>query len=59
MDNFGDWLITQPDYFIVECLGAEKAQLFIRGEIVIPAFKDELTTTYDFDDMRRLETIDD
>jgi len=54
-DNFGDWLITQPESFIVECLGAEKASIFIRGELEIKRFNDLDAKTYDFDDLRRLE----
>ncbi len=53
--SFGDWLIEQPESFIVETLGAEKASIFIRGEIDMPKFKDTTGKSYSLDDMRILE----
>tara|TARA_R100001244_G_scaffold52611_2_gene45685 strand:+ start:108 stop:326 length:219 start_codon:yes stop_codon:yes gene_type:complete len=54
-DNFGDWLITQPESFIVNCLGAEKASRFITGDLVITKFIDTTGKTYTLEDLRILE----
>lgn len=53
--NFGEWLKTQPDSFIVECLGPENASRFKSGDLKLKSFKELTGKTYDFDDLRRLE----
>ena len=53
--SFGDWLIKQPESFIVETLGSDKAALFIRGDLEVLRFKDNTGKSYTLDEMRILE----
>lgn len=52
-ETYGDWLRKQPEWFVVDTLGKQKAELFLKGNLPIYKFTDVELKPLTLDELKR------
>lgn len=53
-ETYGTWLKKQPESFVVEALGEDRAKLFLSGRLTLDKFVDPTGRIYTLDELERM-----